>query len=289
VDPTTIALSALSLGGLGLVFGALISVAHAKFHVWEDPRIDGVNDLLPGSNCGACGFAGCRAFAEELVAGKTQPAICTNMGAEQVDDVASYLGVEAGEAQKRVARLLCAGGSGAAVQRAEYRGRLTCGSAATVASGGKGCSWGCLGLADCVVACTFDAIRMNAQDLPVVDLERCTACGDCVEACPKDLFTILPLDHKLLVQCKSEVEGDEAEALCRVACTGCGKCALDAAPGLIEIVRGLAVVDYERNELATPKATERCPTGAIAWVEGAQLAATSDPRETRNPQKVGVA
>jgi ferredoxin len=122
------------------------------------------------------------------------------------------------------------------------------------------------------VSCDYDAIHMSATGLPVVEPSRCTACGDCVEACPKDLFVIMPMDHRLIVQCKSLLEGDEAEALCRVACTACGKCALDA-PDVIEIKDGLAVVDYARNEAAAPAATERCPTGAIVWVEARQFAA----------------
>ena len=267
---TSILLSVLILGGVGLVFAALIALTHRKFHVWEDPRIDAVTDLLPGSNCGACGQAGCRAFAEALVSGAVQPATCTVMGAEDVHDVAGYLGIDAGEANKRVARLLCAGGWNVAVQQADYIGLDTCKAAAAVAGGGKGCTWGCVGLADCEVVCDFDAIYMNAQGLPVVIPEKCTACGDCVEACPKDLFEIMPLDHKLIVQCKSLLEGDEAEELCQVACNGCGRCASDAAPGVIEMVHGLAVVNYELNEMATPAAIERCPTGAIVWVEGAQ-------------------
>ncbi len=262
----------LVLGGVGLVFGGLIAIANRYLKVWEDPRIDGVTDLLPGTNCGACGFAGCRSFGEGLVAGTAQPAGCTNMGAEQIQSVADYLGVEAGEAAKRVARLLCAGGSDVAVQSAEYLGLETCSAAAAVAGGGKGCSWGCLGLADCARACTFDAIVMNAVDLPVVAIAKCTACGDCVEACPKDLFTIMPLDHHLLVQCKSLLEGDAAEDLCRVACTGCGRCADDAAPGLIEIRDTLAVIDYSKNVLASTEAVARCPTGAITWIEEAQFA-----------------
>jgi ferredoxin len=112
---------------------------------------------------------------------------------------------------------------------------------------------------------------MNGVGLPVVVPEKCTACGDCVTACPKDLFTLMPVEQKLIVQCRSALEGDAAERACRVACTACGKCVLDAAPGLIEIRNGLAVVDYARNELARPDATRRCPTGAIAWVEGAQF------------------
>ena len=266
----SILLSVLILGGVGLTFAALIALTHRKFYVWEDPRIDAVADLLPNTNCGACGQAGCHAFAEALVDGKVQPATCTVMGEDDVHDVAGFLGIEAGEANKRVARLLCAGGWNVAVQQADYVGLQTCKAAAAVAGGGKGCTWGCTGQADCEVACDLDAIYMNSFGLPVVIPERCTACGDCVEACPKDLFTIMPLEQKLIVQCKSLLEGEEAEELCKVACNGCGRCAADAAPGVIEMVDGLAVVNYENNELATTEAIERCPTDAIVWVEGAQ-------------------
>jgi len=261
---------ALTVGGLGLLFATLIAVVQRRFRVVEDPRLDEVTALLPGTNCGGCGFAGCRNFAEGLLEGKAQPAGCTNMNAEGVRAVAGYLGVEAGTATKRVARLLCAGGRHAALQQAEYRGLATCAAAAAVAGGGKGCSWGCLGLGDCERACTFGAIRMNRHGLPLVEPDPCTACGDCVDACPKDLFRVLPIDYRLLVQCRSALEGDAALALCRVACTACGKCAQDAAPGLISMVRGLAVVDYAKNALASPEAVRRCPTGAIVWVEGRQ-------------------
>jgi len=274
-----ILLSVAILGGVGLTFAALIAVTHRKFKVWEDPRIDAVADMLPGANCGACGQAGCRAFAEGVVAGSLQPAGCTVMGADDIVSLASFLGVEAGEANKRVARLLCAGGSDVAVQQADYLGLGTCKAAAAVAGGGKGCRWGCLGLADCEVSCDFDAIHMDANGLPVVDPAKCTACGDCVEACPKDLFVLMPIEQKLIVQCKSWLEGEEIEALCRVACNACGRCAADAAPGLIEMKNGLAVVDYSKNDLADPAAIARCPTGAIVWVEGAQFQAPSKPLE----------
>ncbi len=270
MELANVVLPVLILSGVCVVFGALIALVQSRFRVLEDPRIDATLALLPGTNCGACGSPGCRAFAESLVAGERQPAGCTVMGPEAIDDVAALLGVEAGESDRRVARLLCAGGTDVAVQAAGYRGFATCKAAASVAGGGKGCTWGCLGLADCEAACDFDAIRMSPTRLPLVDPARCTACGDCVDACPKDLFVLMPADQHLLVQCKSELEGEEAEALCRVACNGCGKCALDAADGLIDIVNGLAVVDQTRSELAAPDATARCPTGAIVWVEGAQ-------------------
>ncbi len=271
MDPASLVVAAVILGGVGTVFGLLIALTHARFKVWEDPRIDAVTDMLPGANCGACGQAGCRAFAEELVSGHVQPAGCTVMSEDERVDVATLMGVDAGAAVKRVARLLCAGGEDVAPRRAEYRGLPTCGASAAVAGGGKDCSWGCLGLGDCEDVCDFDAITMGPSGLPVVDVDRCTACGDCVEVCPKDLFVLMPIDRHLIVQCRSLLEGEEAEAACRVACTGCGKCALDAKPGVIEIVSGLARVDDARFELAGPEAIGRCPTGAIVWVEGGQF------------------
>jgi Na+-translocating ferredoxin:NAD+ oxidoreductase RNF subunit RnfB len=263
----------LILGGVGLVFGLLIALANKKLWVWEDPRIDAVAALLPGVNCGACGLPGCRAFAEQAVERKVAPASCSVANHDARQAIADYLGVEAGTAVKRVARLLCAGGSDVAPVQAEYRGLASCAGAAAVAGGGKSCSWGCLGLADCAHSCDFDAIAMNETGLPVVDVEKCTACGDCVEACPKGLFTIMPLEHHLLVQCKCLIGGDDALARCKVACTACGKCVQDAALGLISVASGVAVVDYDRIETATRVAVTRCPTGAILWLSGAQFTA----------------
>ncbi len=274
MDVLEILVSTAIVGGVGLVFGVLITVAHMKLKVWEDPRIDAVQDLLPGSNCGACGQAGCRAFAEALIAGKVPPAKCTVMGADDIEDVAGYLGVDAGESEKKVARLLCAGGSDVAVQSAQYYGLQTCKAAVAVSGGGKGCAWGCVGLRDCEVSCDFDAIVMNDSDIPVVISEKCTSCGDCVDACPLDLFTIMPIEQKLIVQCKNLLAGDDAEDMCKVACNACARCVADAAPGLIEMKNNLAVIDYEKNVLASPEAVGRCPTGAIVWLDGQQFADT---------------
>lgn len=273
--------SALVLGGVGLFFGFLIAMANKKLYVWEDPRIDEVEDLLPSTNCGACGQPGCRAFAEAAVAGKVKPSGCTVMGAEDVADVASYLGVDAGEANKRVARLLCAGGKDEAARNSDYTGLKSCKAAAAVAGGGKGCTWGCLGLADCEASCDFDAIFMNDDLLPVVIPELCTACNDCVVACPKDLFELMPVEQKLIVQCKNLLKGDAAEDLCSVACNTCNRCVADSEPGVIDMIDNLAVINYEMNELTSPKATERCPTGAIVWVEGQQFEESSNELEIK--------
>jgi electron transport complex protein RnfB len=265
-------LAILILGGVGLVFGVFIAIANKRLWVWEDPRIDIVAQMLPNANCGACGLPGCRAFAEQAVDGKVTPAQCTVSNDSAREQIASYLGVDVGEAVKNVARLLCAGGSDVAGYRAEYRGLPTCAAAAAVAGGGKGCAWGCLGLADCERVCDFDAIRMSETGLPIVDVEKCTACGDCVEACPKSLLELRPVNAGLLVQCKNLIGGDDALDQCKVACTACGKCVQDAVEGLISVASGVAVLNYDRIALAEPRAVERCPTGAIVWLTGAQFA-----------------
>lgn len=272
MSASTVAAAAAILAGVGLVFGALIALANRRFKVWEDPRIDEVAALLPGANCGACGFPGCRGFAEACVRGEVKPAGCTVMSEDMRADVADYLGIDPGEASRRVARLLCAGGADVAPRKATYRGVESCAAAVAVGGGGKGCAWGCVGLADCAVACTFDAITMSANGLPVVAVDKCTACNDCVVACPLDLFTLIPLDHHLVVQCRSLLQGDPATRVCAVACNACGRCAADA-PGLISMREGLAVIDYGRIELETRDATSRCPTGAIVWLQGGQFAA----------------
>ncbi|MFQ5630322.1 MAG: (Fe-S)-binding protein [bacterium] len=260
------------MAGLTVSLAGLLVLANRKLYVWEDPRIDDVTDLLPGANCGACGLPGCRAFAEKVVDGNIQPSDCPVGGPDSARFIANYLGIEAGQFEKKVARLQCAGGCDVAVQIAEYEGYPSCRAAAAVTGGFKGCAYGCLGLGDCEDVCDFDAIAMGATGLPVVDAEKCTACGDCVEICPKGLFEMMPVSRHLIVQCKSLLAGDTATALCKVACTGCGICVADAPEGLIEINNGLAVVQSEKWQLQTDIATFRCPTGAIVWIDEQQFA-----------------
>lgn len=256
---------------LCVALAAILALAQRKLYVWEDPRIDEVEEMLPGANCGACGLPGCHAFAENVVDGVIQPGRCPVGGADMADRIATFLGVEAGSSERQIARLLCAGGSDVADQVAEYEGFESCRAAATIGGGNKGCTYGCLGLADCEVSCTFDAIRMAANGLPVVDFDLCTGCGDCVDACPKNLFELVPARRKLVVQCRSLLEGDEALEVCRVACTGCSICVSDAPDGLMEMRYSLPVIAANRPDLETDIATVRCPTKAIQWVDGQQF------------------
>lgn len=255
---------------LGIGLSSILALANKKLHIFEDPRIEQVDDLLPHANCGACGFPGCRAFAEELVAGDVTPGACPVSSSECVATIAGLLGIEAGAREKRVARLACAGGKNVTRMRANYAGLSTCRGASLVAGGGKGCPWGCLGLDDCMAACPFDAITMDENELPVVDEDKCTACGACVLACPKHLFSLHDVNHRLWVACMNNERGAAAKKQCEAACIGCGLCAKDAAEGLIEITGNLAQIDFGRIEAANMDAIQRCPTGAIVWLDKEQ-------------------
>jgi len=256
---------------LGGLLALLLAIASRRLYVFEDPRVEQVEELLPHSNCGACGTAGCHNFAEQAVAGKIEPGRCTVNSPDQNKHIAELLGVALGDVEKRVARLACAGGKHVATMRATYAGLSSCRAAAVAGGGGKSCAWGCLGLGDCADVCDFDAITMDVHGLPVVDDAKCTTCGDCVDICPKALFSIQGVSHKLWVACRNESDPDAAEAACEVACTACGRCVVDAAPGLIHLQRNLAVIDYTRNEAVDRKAIERCPTGAIVWLESDRI------------------
>jgi len=265
----TIMLAGGIMLGIGTFFGVVLALADRFFKVQEDPRIDVLEQMLPGTNCGACGQPGCRSFAGALVTEEAVPGQCTVSAPEAVEAVAEFLGVDAGFQEKVVARLHCAGGVSSVKQLADYHGMSSCRAAYVVNGGGKACPWGCLGLGDCERACDFDAIHMNNEGLPAVSSDKCTACNDCVEICPLDLFALHPISEGAIVQCSSPMTGDAARAICRVACDGCGRCAVDAEPDAVEMRSGLPVILNPQGALEP--CTRRCPTGAIQWVEADQF------------------
>jgi electron transport complex protein RnfB len=254
--------------GLTFVFGAILAFASTRLRVEEDPNLTRVEELLGGSNCGACGEPGCRAFAEALVVGRKVPALCTVSSRDSIDAIAQLLGVAAGQVEKRVARLHCAGGRSAVKAVGHYDGVRTCQAAVQTQYAGRSCVYGCVGFGDCAHACGFSAIRMNEEGLPVVDPERCTACGDCVTACPAKLFSLAPVSQRVIVQCSSPLTGEAARSSCAVACDACGRCVSDAPAGVVQLREGLPRIDTQIQ--APERCTYRCPTGAIQWVEGGQ-------------------
>jgi len=252
------------LGGMSFLLALVLALANRKLAVAEDPRIDTVEDMLPHANCGACGFPGCRAFANAVVDGSAVVSRCTVSSPAGLTSIAQFLGVDAGEQVRRVARLACAGGINVSRSRALYLGQQSCRAAALVAGGNKLCTWGCLGFGDCVDVCDFNALHLDAFKLPVVTEDVCTACNACVTACPKDLFSLEPVDNRLWVACKSQEAGDTVQGYCEVGCTACARCVADAPPQLITMQRNLPVVNYSQPR-QSPVPTARCPTGAIVW------------------------
>lgn len=273
-----ILIAVLILPGVTLFFGALLAIANRFLRVEEDPRVEIVTNKLPGTNCGACGQPGCEALANAIVQGTAAPGLCTVTSPEAIQDIADFMGVAAGFQEKRVARLHCAGGRSAVRRVAEYRGFSSCRAAYLAGVSDHACPWGCLGLGDCERSCTFDAIMMNSEALPVVAAEKCAACSDCVDVCPLGLFELLAFSQKLLVQCNSPLAGDAAREACAVVCDACGRCAVDAPEGAIVMRDGLPVIlDAAR---AAAECTARCPTGAITWLAGDQFRNMTVPLET---------
>ena len=254
------------MGVIGALLGAGQAYCGIKFFTYEDPRIEEVNGRLPNANCGACGIpGGCKGLAEQVVAGKVNPGACTVASTEAKESIAELLGIVMEDTEKKSARLACGGGFDTIGDLSAVH---TCRDADR-AGGGKGCVWGCIGLGDCERVChvrTFDAIVMSAHGLPVVDHEKCVACGACVLECPKGLLSLVPDSVSLWVACKNMQKGQPAKEKCHVACTACGNCATDAAPGLIHIgENNLAVIDYESGCPQTEAAIKNCPTGAIVF------------------------
>ncbi|TVQ28175.1 MAG: RnfABCDGE type electron transport complex subunit B [Wenzhouxiangella sp.] len=259
----------LVLAALAVLLSSGLLLAGRFLRVDEDQRLEKLVSLLPGTNCGACGQPGCRAFAEALLKGEAVPAACSVSSVEARLRIAHFLEVPVGEAERRVARLACAGDRNTARFLADYQGEPSCAAASVVDDGGKACAWGCLGLGDCERSCDYDAITMSPRGLPVVNEARCTACGDCVRACPKDLFRIVPERQPLWVACNNPLEGNDLLESCTVACTACERCVRDAPQWLT--MEGNLPVPVESGQGQPPRhAIDRCPTGAIVWIENGQ-------------------
>ncbi len=266
---------------IGFLFAVMLSVANRRLKVEEDPRIGQVREALPGANCGGCGFPGCDQFAEELVAGRAEPAGCVVASAEAIEAISRILGIEASTAVPKRAVVHCTAKIQDRLNRAQYMGPDTC-AAMNVLAGVQGCTYGCLGLGDCMRACPFDAITMR-EGLPVIDYAACTGCGNCVDACPRGIISLEPMleDPLMVVACNSRDPIKYVRANCRVGCTGCGVCAkLDPEAFIVE--NELSRILYEPEKYGSTrdheKAAEKCPTSCIlkvgtaipdpyAWIE----------------------
>ncbi|OGX23226.1 MAG: hypothetical protein A3K54_01150 [Omnitrophica WOR_2 bacterium RBG_13_44_8] len=236
----------LTLGFLGLVFGIGLAFASRRFAVQVDPRLEKIHGLLPGSNCGACGGAGCFGFAESILSGKTKIDACRVANDKIKEQIAGILGRKLQKIEKGIAVLRCNGGKERVKDRFTYKGAQDCIAANLVLGGQKECVWGCLGFGSCVEVCPFGAIKMSEEGLPVVDAIKCKACNKCVEICPKKLFSLIPLGHAVYVVCSSHDLGKDTRLVCPVGCIACRKCEQACPVDAIHVIDNLAVIDYDK-------------------------------------------
>ncbi len=270
----------LSIGGIGLLAAVSLGVAAKKFAVEVDPREVALLDVLPGANCGACGYPGCSAFAKGVVAGEAQPSLCLPGGAGTLDKIAAIMGVEAVTIAPQVAVVLCQGDNRKAQLKYRYQGLEDCNAAQRIADGPKECPGGCLGLGTCARVCPFGAIEMTQDGLAVISREKCTGCRKCVAACPRKVIAMAPLATSVHVLCNSRDKGALVRKYCQVGCIACQICK-KAAPEAYAIEQNLARVVYEQAAQAAV-AVAKCPTKCIrdfvdGYPEGSRFAPPAVP------------
>ena len=263
----TVLITIISLSLLAMVSAIILFFIAQKFKVYEDPRIDEIQAILPAANCGGCGFAGCRNFAEVLVGAESFEGLNCPVGGGTVMDIAAkILGKEPVIVDPQVAVLLCNGTPEFRPRTSLYDGASDCRISHNLYMGETDCSYGCLGIGDCVRACTFDAMYMdNSTGLPVIIDDKCVACGACVKACPRDLIELrkkAKKDRKIYVACSNCDKGGPARRACKVACIACMKCFKVCEFDAIRIENNLAYIDAKKCTFCR-KCVSECPTNSI--------------------------
>ena len=258
----TILYAVLVLGVLGGVFGLVLAVASKVFEVKKDPRFDEVYHSLPGANCGGCGFAGCEACAEAIIAGKAPVNACPVCSGAQTTNIAAIMGVEVTAAERRVAFVRCAGGR-RANRKYDYVGIPDCAAALKISGNGPlECAYGCLGFGSCVKACAFGALHINEYGVAEVDRSKCTDCRRCQAACPRGLIVDIPFAADIMVNCSSKEKGAVARNTCAFSCITCRLCEKNCPTGAIAIQDNIAVIDYTKCT-ACGTCASKCPRKVI--------------------------
>ncbi len=261
------------LGGIALVAAIILYVCSKKFAVHEDPRIGQVTAVLPGANCGGCGYPGCGGLASALVKaadqGSLEGLMCPVGGANVMGQVADLLGMAIANTEPMVAVVRCGGTCDLRPRIAEYNGLRTCTAMHACGAGETACGFGCLGTGDCVAACSFGALTMNSETgLPEVDEDKCTSCGACVKACPRGIIELRKKgvkNRRVYVRCVNKDKGPVAMKACKAACIGCAKCSKECKFEAITVANNVCYIDHTKCRICR-KCVAVCPTHAIVAV-----------------------
>ena len=250
---------------IGLIAGLGLAIASILLAVPKDEKAEAIEEMLPGANCGACGFSGCSGYAKALAHGEAKPGLCAPGGAEVAKTVSQYLGLADVAVEAKVAVVKCLGSYDNTSDKMEYEGIQSCTAAAQLAGGVSSCRYGCMGMGDCVQACAYGAIEV-CNGVARVDPSRCKGCSMCVKACPKHLITLVPLKRQAIVRCSNCDKGASTNKVCKVGCIGCMKCQKVCEVGAIKVENFHATVDPEKC-VGCGKYVEACPRHCRAMLE----------------------
>lgn len=249
------------MGGSSVIIALLLSFAAKKFKIEEDPKKEKIISVLPGANCGACGYPGCEQYAEAILTSNVEITLCKPGGNDVSKKIAEILGKEVKDTQRVVAVVMCKGGK-LAKDEFKYTGIKRCDIANKFFGGYKSCKYGCLGFGDCVEVCPFDAIYINENGVAEVDIMKCTGCGLCVRSCPKNLIKLVPCQYQVHILCSSKDKGVKVKQICSVGCIGCGICVKNCPVSDIYLENNLAIMKYNRcNNCGI--CVIKCPTKSI--------------------------
>ena len=256
----------LVVGITGLIFGVVLSIASIIFAVKKDERIDLIEEALPSANCGACGFAGCSAYASEIVKNGAPVNLCSVGKSPVAKRIGEIMGLDAQEVEEKVAKVMCGGTCTNAEDKYIYEGVSNCKVAMRLGGGAKVCKFGCLGLGTCVEVCGFDAIKI-IDGVAEIDEEKCAGCGKCVDICPKNVIKIVPKNARIYALCNNKDKGPQVNKYCKVSCIGCKICEKNCPEGAIAVLDNLAVIDYEKCT-GCGICSEKCPKKVIKIKSG---------------------
>lgn len=249
------------VSGIGLLAGVILTVASKFFAVPKDETAEKVRAVLPGANCGGCGYSGCDGYAEAVANGTARPNLCSVGGAEAAKAIGAILGTEVEVGAPRVAVVQCSGTCAVTSKRFTYTDIKSCAAAVLLHGGDSACEYGCLGYGDCVNACSFGALSIQ-NGIASVCPELCTACGTCEATCPRGIMRLMPADHHHAVACSSKAKGAVQRKVCTAGCIGCGKCEKVCPEGAISVQSNLARIQYEKCTDCGACA-ENCPVHCI--------------------------